>query len=313
MRPYSDDLRSRIIEAIDRGEQSWREIASRFVVNLSTVVRLVQRHRRDGTIRPRPHAGGRAPALGPEQLRQLRELVRDRPDATLRELRDSLAAKCSLATLSRTLKAMGLSRKRKVLYAAERETPASKRKRTIFRKKLKGRDPRALVFVDETSVNTAMTRPCAWAPVGERVEGAVPSQWQTVTLICGMRLSGVTAPLVVRGAVDTATFASYAEEVLAPQLRPGDIVVWDNVAPHHARDAVKAVEARSAEVMRLPPMSPDLDPIEEMYSKVKSELRSAAARTTESVIEAIGEALRKISIQDIWGWFNSRAAYAMRT
>lgn len=313
MRPYSDDLRSRIIEAIGRGEESWREIARRFVVNLSTVVRLVQRHRRDGTIRPRPHAGGRAPALGPEQLGRLRELVRDKPDARLRELRESLGATCSLMTLSRALKAMGLSRKRKVLHAAERDTPANKRKRTIFRRKLKGRDARSLVFVDETSVNTAMTRPCGWAPVGERVEGSVPSHWQTVTLICGMRLSGVTAPLLVRGSVDSATFASYAEEVLAPQLRPGDIVVWDNVGPHHAKDAVKAVEARKAEVMRLPPMSPDMDPIEEMYSKVKSELRSAAARTSEAVIEAIGEALRKISSQDIWGWFNSRASYAMRT
>ncbi len=312
MRPYSEDLRSRIVGAVERGEGSWRQIARRFVVNLATVVRLVRRHRQDGTVRPRPHGGGRRPALGPETLARLRELVRDRPDALLRELRDALGATCSLATMSRALKAMGLSRKKKVLHAAERDTPANKGKRTVFRKKFRSRDARSLVFVDEASVNTAMTRAYGRAPVGERVEGSVPSQWQTVTLICGMRLSGVTAPLVVRGAVDSATFASYAAEVLAPRLRPGDVVVWDNVAPHHAKDAVKAVEAREAEVLRLPPMSPDMDPIEEMYSKVKSELRTAAARTTEAVIEAIGSALRKVSREDIRGWFNSRASYAMQ-
>jgi transposase len=127
-----------------------------------------------------------------------------------------------------------------------------------------------------------------------------------------MRLSGVTAPLVIQGAVDSAVFETYVEDVLAPQLHPGDVVVWDNVSPHKAAAAVQAVQRAGATLIPLPPMSPDLDPIEEMYSKVKAALRSAGARTREAVIEAIGSAPRQVSTQDILGWFKSRASYAMQ-
>lgn len=313
MRAYSDDLRSRIIAAIERGEESWRQIARRFVVSLSCVILLVQRYRKTGSIQPRPHGGGKKPSLGPKQLEDLCDLVRKRPDATLEELRQSLGASCSLMTIARALKKLGITRKKKVLHAAERDTPKSKRKRATFRREMKDHPPGSLVFVDEASANTAMTRLYGRAPVGERVEGAVPNYWETVTLICGMRLSGVTAPMVIHGAVDKPTFETYAEDVLAPTLHPGDVVVWDNLSPHKAVAVVKAVRRRGAEVIPLPPVSPDMDPIEEMFSKIKGALRSAGARTTDAVIEAIGSALKSVSTQDILGWFKSRASYAMRT
>lgn len=313
MRPYSDDLRIRIIGAIERGEESWRQIARRFDVHVSFVIRLVRSYRETGTVQPRPHGGGRKPALGPEQLERLRELLRDRPDATLEELRQALGASCSTMAIVRALKKLGLTRKKKVLHAAERDTPKNKRKRTIFRKKMKDNSPESLVFVDETSANTAMTRAYGRAPAGERVEGAVPDHWETVTLICGLRLSGVTAPIVIPGAVDSAAIETYVQDVLAPQLHPGDVVVWDNINPHKATAAVKALRRMGAKVVPLPPVSPDLDPIEEMFSKLKGALRSAEARTSEAVIEAIGSALRKISPRDILGWFRSRASYAMQT
>jgi transposase len=313
MRPYSNDLRIRVIEAIERGEESWRQIAKRFVVDLSFVIRLVQSYRRTGTIQPKPHAGGRRPALGPEQLQRLRELVREQPDATLEELRQALGVSCSTMAIVRALQKLGLPRKKKVLHAAERDTPENKRKRATFRRKMKTQPAGSLVFVDETSANTAMTRVYGRAPAGERVEGSVPNHWETVTLICGVRLSGVLAPIVIHGAVDTATFETYVQNVLAPQLHPGDVVVWDNLNPHKVAAAAEAVERMGAKVIRLPPVSPDLDPIEEMFSKLKGALRSAGARTSEAVIEAIGSALRPISTQDISGWFKSRAAYAMQT
>jgi transposase len=312
MRPYSDDLRGRIIDAIECGEESWRQIAKRFDVSLSCVIRLVRRYRDSGTLQPKPHGGGQKPALTWDQSKTLRELVRTKPDATLQELRDSLGVSCSLAAISRALKTLGLPRKKKVLHAAERDTPLNKRKRTIFRKRLQSYEPESLVFVDETSATTAMTRTHGRAPVGERVPGAVPFCWKTLTLICGMRLSGVTAPLVIQGAVDSAAFETYVEDVLAPQLHPGDVVVWDNVAPHKAAAAVQAVRRTGATLIRLPSMSADLDPIEEMFSKLKTALRSAGARTKEILIEAIGSALRQMSTKDILGWFNSRASYAMQ-
>jgi transposase len=313
MRPYSEDLRARIMGAIERGEESWRQIAERFVVSVSCVVRLVQSYRETGTLEPKPHGGGQKAALDQEQREKLRELVQAQPDATLQELHDSLGTSCSLATISRTLKSLGLPRKQKVLHASERDSPKNKRKRTIFRKTMKNYEPGSLIFIDETSANTSMTRTHGRAPVGERVEGATPFHWETLTLICGMRLSGVTAPMVIQGAVDSAVFSTYVEDVLAPQLHCGDVVVWDNVSPHKAIAAVEDVQRAGATLIPLPPMSPDLDPIEEMFAKVKSALRSANARTRETVIAAIGSALKQVSTQDIAGWFNSRASYAMQT
>jgi transposase len=158
-----------------------------------------------------------------------------------------------------------------------------------------------------------MTRTHGRAPAGQRVHGAVPGLWESVTLICGLRLSGVTAPFVFPGATDTATFQSYVERVLVPRLKPGDVVIWDNLRPHKAESVVRAVEAAKARVIPLPSWSPDLTPIEEMFSKVKEALRSAAARTTDAISGAIGPALHDISPQDILGWFQSCAAYAIQT
>lgn len=313
MRPYSEDLRARIVAAIDHHEGSLRQIARRFRVSLTFIERLLRRRRETGDIGPKPHGGGRLPALDDDQRQRLLELVRDQPDATLDELRRRLAVDCSLAAICRALKALGITRKKKVLHAQQRDTPEVQKKRRSFRRQVAGVDPKHLVFVDETGANTAMTRTHGRAPAGERVHGAVPGFWESVTLICGLRLSGVTAPLVFAGATDTATFQSYVERVLVPQLEPGDVVIWDNLQPHKAESVIRAVEAADARVIPLPPSSPDLTPIEEMFSKVKEALRSAAARTTGAIFVAIGPALHEISPQDILGWFQSRAAYAMQT
>ena len=113
------------------------------------------------------------------------------------------------------------------------------------------------------------------------------------------------------GATNTDVFETYVAEVLAPELKPGDVVIWDNLKPHQSEEAIEAVEAAGAEVVPLPPWSPDLTPIEEMFSKVKGAMRSAAARTTEAVYAAFGSALHEVTPEDIAGWFGDRAAYAM--
>lgn len=313
MRPLSQDLRRRILDTVGRGEGSLRRIAQRFLVNVSTIVRLLKQHRATGSVEPKPHAGGRRPALGPDDLERLRELIREQPDATLDELRERLGVGCSLMALSRALKKLRITRKKKVLHATERDTPKGRRQRRAFRKEVAGIDPGCLVFVDETGANTAMTRTHGRAPAGERVPGPVPGHWSTLTLIRGLRLSGVTAPLVFQGSTDTATFETYAEQALVPQLHPGDVVIWDNLKPHKAKSVVEVIERAGARVIPLPPSSPDYSPIEEMFSRVKGALRSAAARTTDAVTTAIGTALRDVTPQDIVGWFKSRATYAMQT
>ena len=126
-----------------------------------------------------------------------------------------------------------------------------------------------------------------------------------MTLISGMRLGGVVAPFVFRDATDTDAFRTYAEAVLAPQLHQGDVVIWDNLKPHKNHEAVEAVERAGARVLPLPPWSPDLTPIEKMFSKVKGVLRTLAARTTETLTIALGTAPCRVCPKDILGWFQS--------
>src|SRR6516165_11477184 len=111
-----------------------------------------------------------------------------------------------------------------------------------------------------------------------------------------MRLSGVTATLAFPGTTNTAVFEGYVEEVLVPELKPGDVVIWDNLKPHQSEEAVEAVERAGARLVPLPPWSPELTPIEEMVSKVKGAMRSAAARTTEAVYAAFASALHDVTL-----------------
>jgi transposase len=310
MRPYSTDLRARILIAIDRGEHSLRQIAHLFSVSLSFLVRLLQR-RRSGSIQPRPHAGGPTRKLDEQDEQRLLELVRRRPDATLAELRDRLGVPCSIMTIVRALQRHRISRKKKTLHADERDSPQVQAQRAAFEQRMAQVDPEHLVFVDETGVTTAMTRLYGRAPQGQRVEASAPGSWQSVTLIAALRPTDVVAPLAFEGATDAAAFRTYVQEVLVPQLRPGDVVVWDRLQAHRDAEAIRAVQAAGARVELLPPYSPDETPIEELFSKVKGHLRSAAGRATATVIGALGVALRQVTRSDIHGWFQDRCAYVM--
>jgi transposase len=312
MTPYSQDLRQRIIETARHGGATVNQIAERFLVSVSFVTRLLQLHRTTGSVEPRPHGGGHPAVLTPEHLERLRELIRGRADATLEECRQHLGSSCSLATISRALSRLGLPRKKKVPRAREQDSPEVQEQRREFCEELAGIDPRRLVFVDECGVNTAMTRTHGRAPAGQRVYADTPGRWESITLTCGLRLSGAMEALAFVGATDTDTFEHYVEEVLVPGLRPGDVVIWDNLKPHRSEEAIDAVEEAGARVVPLPSYSPDLTPIEEMISKVKGTMRSAAARTTEAVYAAFASALHDVTLDDIAGWFGDRAAYAMQ-
>src|SRR5204863_941529 len=168
-----------------------------------------------------------------------------------------------------------------------------------------------LVFVDESGANTAMTRTYGRAPQGERVRATAPGAWENVTLIVGLRTSGVVAPLAVPGAVDSIVFQTYVQEALVPELREGDVVVFDNLQAHKNRAVTAAIEAAGARVEPLPVYSPDLTPIEEMFSKLKAGLRTIAARSIDSVFAAMGKVLDQVTPQDAVGWFHDRCPYAM--
>ena len=311
MRPYSTDLRERILVAIERGEHSLRQIADLFSVSLSFLVRLLQRYRRTGSGLPKPHGGGPTPCLDERAVQRLLDLVHEQPDATLRELRDRLGVPCHLSTIARVLRRHRISRKKKTLHAEERDSPRVQAARAAFDERLSTVDPQHLIFVDETGATTNRTRAYGRAPVGERVEGTAPASWQSVTLIAGVRSTGVVAPFLIQGATDTPTFQQDVEEVLAPEVRPGDVVVWDNLKPHQNAQAIATLEEAGAQVEPLPPYSPDKTPIEEMFSKVKGHLRTVAARTVQTVMLAFVEGLHQVTPTDIQGWFQDRCTYAM--
>lgn len=166
--------------------------------------------------------------------------------------------------------------------------------------------PERLVFLDESGAKTDLTRLYGRALGGARVVDTAPrGHWCTTTMLSSIRLDGSTAAMVVEGPTDGDVFGAYVDQVLVPNLGPGDIVVMDNLAPHKMPRVVAAIEAAGAEVAFLPPYSPDLNPIEKMWAKVREFLRRVKARTKEALWEAIAAALQRVTAQDATGWFRS--------
>jgi transposase len=161
-----------------------------------------------------------------------------------------------------------------------------------------------LVFVDECGSTIALTPLYARAPRGQRAYGSAPRNWgKNTTLVAGLSLAGIQAPFMLEGALDTVAFELYVEQVLAPSLKPGQVVVLDNVSVHKGERVRQIIEARGCQVLFLPAYSPDLTPIEEAFSKLKTWLRRLQARTREALEAAIAEALELITAQDARGWF----------
>ena len=177
-------------------------------------------------------------------------------------------------------------------------------KRGWFRRRARALRWRRFVFVDETAVNTAMTRRYGRAPRGERAHDSAPRNYGAHTSVIGaMGLRGLVAALTVEGAVDAEVFNAYAERVLGPRLRRGDVVILDNLGAHRASRIEEVAEARGAQVLWLPPYSPDFSPIEQCWSKIKAYLRGAKARSREHLEEALSAALGLVTKADIRGWF----------
>jgi transposase len=165
-------------------------------------------------------------------------------------------------------------------------------------------DPARFVFVDECGTNITLTRLYARAPRGERAFGKVPGNWdKNVTLIAAMSAEGMGQAMSVEGATDGAAFEAYVKHFLSPTLKEGQLVVMDNLQVHKSTKIRKLIESVGASILFLPPYSPDFSPIEEAFSKIKTILRRIEARTQETLVEAIGQALDAVSRRDALGWF----------
>jgi transposase len=184
------------------------------------------------------------------------------------------------------------------------DRPDVQAQRRSFWRLRKLRQATRLVFLDETGINLSMTRTYARAPRGDRAVAAVPKNWgDSVTVVAGLTLDGIIAPMMLHGAMNARAFEAYVEQCLAPELHEGDVVVMDNLAAHKRPVVQDLITRAGAHVLYLPPYSPDFNPIEPSWSKFKALLRALAARTTDALQDGVRVALRAITPLDARGWF----------
>ncbi|MGH7593088.1 MAG: IS630 family transposase [Gemmatimonadales bacterium] len=199
----------------------------------------------------------------------------------------------------------GPAPEKKSLHATERDTEANRKRREEFVDRIRTVSPERLIFLDESGVTTSMTRLRARCIGGQRIHEATPGgQWKILTILGAMGLHGMVATMTIEEATDADIFLAYVEQVLCPQLKPGDVVVMDNLSSHKVTGVRELIDKAGAEVLYLPPYSPDLNPIEKAWAKLKQLLRSAKARTKEALDQAITEALELITAEDAKAWFN---------
>jgi transposase len=282
---YSNDLRVRVIEVVKDGAAA-RAAARQFVIGDSTAIRWAKRWRETGSFDAKTNKGqSRSPLKKHEEW--LLGLVKQEPDLTLEEIQRRLLAerqhKAGLGSVWRFFDRHGISFK-KSLRAAEQDRPDVAAARTAWTENQPKLDPKCLVFIDETGTSTNMVRLRGRAPRGERLVSKVPhGHWKTTTFVAGLRTNALTAPCVIDGPMNGDAFLAYVEQILVPTLKPGDIVVMDNLSSHKLPAIREVIETVGASLLYLPPYSPDFNPIEQLFAKLKAALRKAAERSVESL------------------------------
>ena len=196
------------------------------------------------------------------------------------------------------------SASKKTLHASEQERPDVARRRARWQQYQGQIDPARLVFIDETWASTNMARRYGRAPRGARLRAGVPhGHWKTTTFVAGLRRTGMVAPWVLDGPMNGDAFTTYVTRVLVPELSPGNVVIMDNLSSHKAPAVRAAIEAAGARLLFLPPYSPDFNPIEMAFSKLKAHLRKAAERTIHGLWDAIGRIVDLYSPQECSNYF----------
>lgn len=196
------------------------------------------------------------------------------------------------------------------MRAAEQDRPDVKAARALWRREQPAWDAAHLVFIDETGLNTKLARLYGRCPRAERCRSAVPhGHWQSSTFLAALRLEEITAPFLVEGAVDGEVFLVYLEQVLLPCLQPGDTLILDNLSTHKVQGAEAILRAKEVKLRYLPPYSPDLNPIEMAFAKLKAHLRRLAARSLKQLVPALASGLETFSAADCRAFFR-HAQYA---
>jgi transposase len=303
-KPYSQDLRVRVIEAVEAGA-SRRETADCYAIGASTVVIWAQRKEATGSVAAKPSGGSISPLEAHAEW--LMALIAAQADLTLDE---TVAASRkhgitgSRSAVWRFFNRHRITFKKKHLQAAEQKRADLARARRRWIKEQGMLDPARLVFVDETCATTAMVRLRGRCPRGMRLVGYAPQgHWKTITFVAGLRQDAMVAPLVVDGPMTGEIFLAYIKQSLAPTLARGDIVFMDNLPVHKVAGVEEAIAAAGATLVYLPSYSPDLNPLEQAFSKLKAYLRKAAEETVPRLVRQIGRAVTAFSAQECTNFF----------
>jgi len=302
MRPTEEKTRENIIAAKQRKEKRGT-IATWLGISISTVDKIWRRYNETGSFTATPYIG-RKSSIDAETDDKIRMTINENPDLTLEELIDELSLPLTPSGLHRKLDRMGLSYKKKTLHPSAQQRQDVQEKREEWREIQPILDPKKLAFLDESSVNLAMTRLYGRAPTNERVNDYVPDvRFQRLSILSTVKLDGTQIPFVFNGTLNSELFKKYVEDFLAPTLLSGDILIMDNLSAHKAKGVLDSITERGVITLFLPTYSPDFNPIEMLWSKMKAFLRKMKARTYDSLIDAIHLALDYISPDDIAAWF----------
>ena len=281
-----------------------QQLADIFGFHRTAIVRWVREYRKEGTLEPRVR-GHMAKAFSNEEKERLAVMVEEKPDLTLEEIRKALSKNCSLVAVHRELKRLGFCYK-KTLKASEQEREDIVQSRKEWAEFQKSIAADRFIFLDESSVKTKMTRLRGRSREGSRCHAKAPcGHWKTLTMLSSIRLDGSTECIVVDGTMDKAMFSAYIARRLYPSLRPNYIVVMDNLSAHKKPDVADHIKRCGAELLYFPPYSPDLNPIEKMWSKVKQSLRGMEMRTHDALEKGIASALSLVCVSDARGWFKN--------
>ena len=311
-KPYSIDLRERVVAAVETGGMSCHRAAAQFGVGISTAINWVRRLRETGSVAPGEMGGHKPKSISGEHRAWLLERTREK-DFTQRGLVAELAErglKVDYRTVWSFVHAEKLSFK-KTVAAGERDRPDVARRRAQWVKYQNKIAPERLVFIDETWTKTNMAPRRGWAPLGMRLAAKVPhGHWNTTTFLAALRHDRIAAPWLLDGPIDGESFQLYVEKVLLPTLRPGDIVIMDNLGSHKGKAVRRLIRSAGAKLIFLPKYSPDLNPIEQVFAKLKHLLRKAAARTLDALCAAIGQLLGAFKRGECANYFRN-AGYAL--
>jgi len=306
-KPYSIDLREKVIQAYHHGKEPIKRkkntisgVAERFQVSEKFVKNLLKLYRKTKSVAPKPHGGGHPPKIATTGLKYLSALVKKQPDLTIDEYgqiyNEHEKSNVSSSTIRRALSSLKLTRKKKTKSDPRKYNKRNQFKQKLYQWSLRHLSPKQLIYLDETGATINMIRDYARSPQGQRAYATKSLERGTrISTIGALGYNGLIAELCFEGTLNTHVFNYFIENRLAPKLKKGDVLILDNASAHDAdelRDILTPLEVR---VMFLPPYSPELNPIELIWSQVKNFLKKHTAKITETLYEAITQALQIIT------------------